>query len=76
MSELAISARGVRKSFEEGRIVALAGMDLDVKAGEFVAIVGPPAAASRRCCTCSPHSISRTKARSGSPDTTSPNAVR
>jgi ABC-type lipoprotein export system ATPase subunit len=41
MNELAISARGVRKSFEEGRIVALAGMDLDVKAGEFVAIVGP-----------------------------------
>ena len=41
MSELAISARGVRKSFEEGRIVALAGMDLDVTAGEFVAIVGP-----------------------------------
>jgi ABC-type lipoprotein export system ATPase subunit len=41
MSELVISARGVRKSFEEGRIVALAGMDFDVKAGEFVAIVGP-----------------------------------
>lgn len=41
MNELAISARGVRKSFEEGRIVALAGMDLDVQAGEFVAIVGP-----------------------------------
>ena len=41
MSELAISAHGVRKSFEEGRIVALAGMDLEVEAGEFVAIVGP-----------------------------------
>jgi putative ABC transport system ATP-binding protein len=41
MNELAISAHGVRKSFEEGRIVALAGMDLDVRAGEFVAIVGP-----------------------------------
>jgi ABC-type lipoprotein export system ATPase subunit len=41
MSELAISARGLRKSFEGGRIVALAGMDLDVEPGEFVAIVGP-----------------------------------
>ena len=41
MSELAISAHGVRKRFEDGRIVALAGMDLDVGAGEFVAIVGP-----------------------------------
>ena len=41
MSELAISARGVRKSFEDGRIVALADMDLDVDLGEFVAIVGP-----------------------------------
>jgi ABC-type lipoprotein export system ATPase subunit len=41
MSEPAISAHGVRKSFEDGRIVALAGMDLEVEAGEFVAIVGP-----------------------------------
>jgi len=41
MSEPAISAHGVRKSFEDGRIVALAGMDLEVGVGEFVAIVGP-----------------------------------
>jgi putative ABC transport system ATP-binding protein len=41
MSEPAISARGVRKSFEDGRIAALAGLDLDVAEGEFVAIVGP-----------------------------------
>jgi putative ABC transport system ATP-binding protein len=42
MSEqLAIDARGVRKSFEEGRITALNGMDLAVRPGEFVAIVGP-----------------------------------
>jgi ABC-type lipoprotein export system ATPase subunit len=41
MSELAIDARGVRKSFEEARINALNGMDLAVEAGEFVAIVGP-----------------------------------
>jgi ABC-type lipoprotein export system ATPase subunit len=41
MSELAIEARGVTKSFEEGRIVALRGMDLEVARGEFVAVVGP-----------------------------------
>ena len=41
MSELVISARDVHKSFEEGRIVALAGMDLRVEKDEFVAIVGP-----------------------------------
>jgi putative ABC transport system ATP-binding protein len=31
----------VHKSFDDGRIVALDGMDLDVAEGEFVAIVGP-----------------------------------
>jgi len=41
MSELAIDVRGLRKSFEDGRIAALNGMDLTVSAGEFVAIVGP-----------------------------------
>jgi putative ABC transport system ATP-binding protein len=37
----AIEARGVRKTYEQGRIVALDGMDLDVAYGEFVAVVGP-----------------------------------
>jgi putative ABC transport system ATP-binding protein len=41
MSEPAIAARGLRKSFEDGRINALTGMDLRVEPGEFVAIVGP-----------------------------------
>jgi putative ABC transport system ATP-binding protein len=41
MSDPKIRVRGVRKSFERGRIVALDGMDLDVAEGEFVAIVGP-----------------------------------
>jgi ABC-type lipoprotein export system ATPase subunit len=42
MSELAaIAVRHVRKSFDDGRIVALSGMSLDVATGEFVAIVGP-----------------------------------
>jgi putative ABC transport system ATP-binding protein len=41
MSEALIRARGVVKAFEEGRIVALRGMDLEVGEREFVAIVGP-----------------------------------
>ncbi|HSE81986.1 MAG TPA: ABC transporter ATP-binding protein [Gaiellaceae bacterium] len=41
MSERAIDARGVRKSFEDGHIQALTGMDFAVQQGEFVAVVGP-----------------------------------
>lgn len=42
MSETtAIRVRDLRKSFDDGRIAALNGMDLDVAEGEFVAIVGP-----------------------------------
>ena len=41
MSEPVIEVRGLRKTFEDGRIVALDGMDLAVAAGEFVAVVGP-----------------------------------
>ena len=41
MSNPVIRVRSVRKAFDEGRIVALDGMDLEVAEGEFVAIVGP-----------------------------------
>jgi putative ABC transport system ATP-binding protein len=41
MSEISIEVRGLEKSFEEGRIAALTGMDLAVASGELVAIVGP-----------------------------------
>ena len=41
MSELAVAAHGLKKAYESGRIAALAGMDLEVRAGEFVAVVGP-----------------------------------
>ena len=40
-SSPAIEAHGVRKTYEQGRIVALDGMDLEVEYGEFVAVVGP-----------------------------------
>lgn len=43
MSEPApiIHVRALRKTFEDGRLRALDGVDLDIAAGEFVAIVGP-----------------------------------
>lgn len=43
MSErtLAVEMRGVVKTFENGRMRALDGVNLDIHAGEFVAVVGP-----------------------------------
>jgi putative ABC transport system ATP-binding protein len=41
MSEPVIEVRGAVKRYDEGRITALAGMDLLVEPGEFVAVVGP-----------------------------------
>jgi putative ABC transport system ATP-binding protein len=41
MSDPLIRASGLSKSFEQGRIAALNGLDLTVDEGEFVAIVGP-----------------------------------
>jgi putative ABC transport system ATP-binding protein len=38
---LAICASGLIKRYQGGRITALGGLDLDVSAGEFVAICGP-----------------------------------
>lgn len=37
----AVLARGLVRRFEDGRVTALAGVDLTIHAGEFVAICGP-----------------------------------
>jgi putative ABC transport system ATP-binding protein len=39
--ELAVRVRALRKEFDGGAVVALAGADLDVRVGEWVAITGP-----------------------------------
>ncbi len=43
MTDVILTARGVTKTFRQGRIEvpALRGVDLEVRAGEFLALVGP-----------------------------------
>jgi putative ABC transport system ATP-binding protein len=41
MTEPILGARDVRKSYDEGRIEALRGVNLAIEAGEFLAISGP-----------------------------------
>jgi ABC-type lipoprotein export system ATPase subunit len=41
MTECLLEARALTKSYEDGRIQALRGVDLAVEAGEFVAVSGP-----------------------------------
>jgi ABC-type lipoprotein export system ATPase subunit len=41
MSDCLLEVQGLRKSYEDGRIQALEGVDLRVSAGDFVSISGP-----------------------------------
>ena len=41
MTSTTLEARGLCKSYDEGRIEALRGVDISVSAGEYVAITGP-----------------------------------
>lgn len=41
MSDLAIAAKDIKRSYEGGHIQALRGVDLEIGKGEFVAIMGP-----------------------------------
>jgi len=41
MTNPALEVRGLHKSYDEGRIEALRGVDLSIAAGEYVAITGP-----------------------------------
>jgi putative ABC transport system ATP-binding protein len=41
MSDVVIKLVGVRRVFEDGRVIALDGVDLTVEAGSFVTITGP-----------------------------------
>ena len=43
MNALIVEARGLERTYDSGesRVAALAGLDLDVRRGEFVAVMGP-----------------------------------
>jgi ABC-type lipoprotein export system ATPase subunit len=41
MNDAAVDVRGLVKRYEAGRVTALAGVDLRIERGEFVAICGP-----------------------------------
>jgi ABC-type lipoprotein export system ATPase subunit len=41
MTEALLQVHGLRKSYDDGRIAALRGVDLTIEAGDFVAISGP-----------------------------------
>lgn len=51
-SEPIIHLRGVSKSFESGRVRALDAVDLDVAAGDFVAVMGPSGCGKSTLLNC------------------------
>ena len=53
MAEVVFEARKLTKTYRNGEVEvhALAGVDLELYAGELVVLLGPPGRASRRCST-------------------------
>ena len=39
--EVIYQAIGLKKQFDNGKVIALRGLDLEIRQGEFVAIIGP-----------------------------------
>ena len=66
----------IRKTF--GKVTAVDDVNLHVGEGEFVVLLGPPAAGRRHCCGASPGSSASTVERSTSatatPQTSRPGA--
>lgn len=49
-NDILISVQHLVKEYDHGAVHALNDCDLDIRRGEVVAIIGPPAPASPRCC--------------------------
>ncbi len=73
-SEPLLVARGVRRAFSG--VQALDGVDLDVRRGEILGLLGPNGSASRRSSTWSAAITGPTRARCCSRAMTSPRATR
>jgi putative ABC transport system ATP-binding protein len=67
-ADAAVAAVGLRKVYGDGptSVVALDGVDVTFRRGEFAAIMGRPGPGSPPCCTASPASTRSTPGRSSS----------
>ena len=63
MTSPILEARDLRKSYDDGRIEALRGVDLSIQAGEYSPSAAPAAAANPPCCICWAASMCPTAAK-------------
>ena len=52
MTQCLLEAKGVTKNYDDGRIQALRGVDVQINAADTPSAV-PAEAGNRRCCSCS-----------------------